>query len=363
MTSPPISAHRRSLPSSPRKLSIERTILLSVFFVLAFGTFLLLTPFWPWFVLALWTSGIARPAVDGLTRLIRGRRSAAGLFTLALIVVLALPMVALVASVAPDAYEIGRRAMQSPSGRGALVELVSGSDGNGDGSGAPLNFATAMQLIEQHGAQAITAITSVAGAVGSIVLGLFVYFAASYAAMVHGSRAYAWIESELPIAPQRLRRFADAFMETGRGLLFSVVLTGFVQALLATASYALLGVPRASALGLATFVTSVIPSFGSALVWVPVSLGLLFAGHTTRALVLLGLGFGVVSTADNLLRPWFARWGKLTLNPFLVLFSMLGGVFTVGGWGLILGPLVLRLALEALTMVRELQRSNAAGST
>jgi predicted PurR-regulated permease PerM len=142
-------------------------------------------------------------------------------------------------------------------------------------------------------------------------------------------------------------------VETGRGLLASVVLTALVQAVVATVVYAILGVPRALILGFATFIAAMIPSVGSALVWLPVALGLLFADHPTRAAVLFALGLGVISTSDNVLRPLLARWGSLQLHPFLVLFSMLGGVMILGGWGLILGPLVLRLGLEVLSLVRE----------
>jgi predicted PurR-regulated permease PerM len=61
----------------------------------------------------------------------------------------------------------------------------------------------------------------------------------------------------------------------------------------------------------------------------------------------------VISTSDNVLRPLLARWGSLKLHPLLVLFAMLGGVMLLGGWGLILGPLALRLGLEVLALVRE----------
>jgi len=38
----------------------------------------------------------------------------------------------------------------------------------------------------------------------------------------------------------------------------------------------------------------------------------------------------------------------------LVLFvAMLGGIVLIGAWGLLLGPLVVRLAVEGLDMLRE----------
>jgi predicted PurR-regulated permease PerM len=36
-----------------------------------------------------------------------------------------------------------------------------------------------------------------------------------------------------------------------------------------------------------------------------------------------------------------------------VLIAMFGGVYVIGGWGLLIGPLIVRLAKEALVIARE----------
>jgi predicted PurR-regulated permease PerM len=53
------------------------------------------------------------------------------------------------------------------------------------------------------------------------------------------------------------------------------------------------------------------------------------------------------------LRPIFARYGELQLSSFALLLSMFGGLALFGGWGLALGPLVVRLAIEALEIAKE----------
>ena len=133
----------------------------------------------------------------------------------------------------------------------------------------------------------------------------------------------------------------------------SIGLTGLVQGLLATAAYFALGVPRALVLGLVTCVASIIPSVGTALVWVPVAAGLFLSGRTTQAVILVAVGVLAIGSIDNVLRPIFARYGKLELPTFVLLTSIFGGLALFGAWGLILGPLLARLAKEALVMVRE----------
>jgi predicted PurR-regulated permease PerM len=106
-------------------------------------------------------------------------------------------------------------------------------------------------------------------------------------------------------------------------------------------------------LGLLTLVVSIIPSVGTALVWGPVALGLALTGRPVAAAVLAGFGFIVIGSLDNILKPMLAKWGHLQLSTFLVLVGMLGGLVVVGPWGLLLGPLVLRLAKEAVAISRE----------
>jgi predicted PurR-regulated permease PerM len=121
----------------------------------------------------------------------------------------------------------------------------------------------------------------------------------------------------------------------------------------ATAIYASLGVPNSILLGLLTGALSFFPGLGTALVWIPIAVILAVTGHVVRAVILAVLGMGVISTIDNVLRPFLARAGQLKLPVAVVFVSMLGGLLLVGGWGLLLGPLLVRLAVEAFAIARE----------
>jgi predicted PurR-regulated permease PerM len=298
-------------------------------------------------------ASLAQPILRRLTHAIRGRRGAAGVLTIGLLVVALTPIVAGIVSVAPDVYDLAQRALASGSGRGALVELVTTTPGANGESTSHLELNKLMELVQAHGKEAWSVASVLAPVMGSIGLGILVFFTATYASMVHGHDAYRWLQRQIPLAPHRIDRVRDAFQETGRGLLYSVALTGFLQASLATIAYAALGVPRALALGLATFLASMIPAIGPFLVWGPIAVGLWLAGQGTKAAILAAICCIIVAPADNVLRPLLARRGKLQLHPWLVLFAMLGGVVTVGGWGIMLGPLVFRLAFEFADLARE----------
>lgn len=87
---------------------------------------------------------------------------------------------------------------------------------------------------------------------------------------------------------------------------------------------------------------SLIPAVGSALVWVPIALYLTAIGELTSALILAGVGAGIIGMLDNVLRPILV--GRDTKLPdYIVLLSTLGGIAMFGVNGFVIGPLVAAL--------------------
>jgi predicted PurR-regulated permease PerM len=195
--------------------------------------------------------------------------------------------------------------------------------------------------------------TKIAGAAASGLVALFIYFAGAYTLLVDGESAWQWVRQNSPLRPAQLDRFGAAFHETGRGLLIGVGLTSATQALAATVAYLALGVPRALVLGPITGLASVIPFLGTALVWGPIAVSLFIAGHTIKGIILVIIGVTVIGTIDNVLRPVYARLGTLQMPMFLLFVSVFGGLGAFGTWGAILGPLIVRLAMEALSLRKE----------
>jgi predicted PurR-regulated permease PerM len=343
--------------SDPDPRGSHRLALRLVVAVLVAGALWVFLPLWPYLVLAVWFASFARPLLERFAKRFRGRRWAAAILTLLLFVLVLGPLVFIGIALTADAIELGRRVSTSESGQSALQAIVSPSRGGaqpiGIEIGPTFDVPSILRFAQENGQRAMSVMTGVAGVAANVVLGLFVFFAAAYVALVEGPRAYAWLEAHTPLARRHQERLARAFIETGRGLAVGVGLTGLAQGLLATLAYMALGVPRAMVLGVVTLFASLVPSIGTAFVWVPVSIGLALSGQTTQAIILFAFGAVVVSSADNVLRPLFAKWGQLQMHGFLVLLAMLGGVLAFGGWGLLLGPLLARLAIEALRIFRE----------
>ncbi|MDB4992681.1 MAG: hypothetical protein JWM74_113 [Myxococcaceae bacterium] len=321
-------------------------------------------PLWAPVVMSAWVATMARPLLLRFSKALRGRERAAAVLTMMLVITMLVPIVIGALSLASGVSELASKVSQSQGGvSGALIAAVSGERDTvslKDLMSAP---ARVVPLIQEHGAQAMKIASGIAGAAAHAIVGLFIFFLGAYTFLVEGQATYAWIEAHAPIPVHHTRRLRDAFHETGRGLFIGVGLTGLSQGVVATITYLALGVPRALVLGMLTCIASLIPSVGTGLIWVPVAIGLALSGRTTPAIILALVGVFLISTIDNVLRPIFARYGKLALPTYGLLIAIFGGLTIFGPWGLVLGPLALRMAKEALILLRmeKLQGRRAAG--
>ena len=150
-----------------------------------------------------------------------------------------------------------------------------------------------------------------------------------------------------------MNRLRDAFQETGRGLLIGVGLTCLVQGLVGAIAYLCLGVPRWYALGVLTAFCSLIPIVGTAIVWIPITIGFFLQQSYLKAILLIVIGVVIIGSVDNLLRPIFSKLGSFQMSTLLLLLAIFGGLELLGAWGALLGPLIVRLTIEAIILVRE----------
>ncbi len=327
--------------------------------VLTVGAIAVAVPLLPWIALALWIGLYMRPLHGRLTRRLKGRSGLAATLSVSLLLVIAIPIVVVVASIVFDAVALVRQLYAAPESHAVFTKLVQ-SDPQASG-GAEVSGI--LDLLISQGDRAWAIAQQLAGVAADVVIGLLVMVSGIYGVLVSGDDWHEWIENHVPVASEHLHRFQEAFVETGRGLWFGIVGAGLVQSIVATIAFLVLGVPSALALGMLTLLFSVLPAIGTALVWAPVAAGLALSGRTAAAIVLVVIGVGVISTVDNLARPWLTRRGRLQLPTWVVLISMFGGVEVIGGWGLLMGPLVVRLAKEALMIARPTQLEPATPDT
>ena len=147
---------------------------------------------------------------------------------------------------------------------------------------------------------------------------------------------------ELVIGP-RIHHYFQTISETTRAVVYGVGLTAIVQALLASLSYIVAGVPNPMVLTLVTFVLALIP-FGPPVAYGSVALWLFSQGQTVEAAGVLIWGVAIVSSADNVIRPLVIS-GATKIPFLLIMFGVLGGLASFGLVGLFIGPVILAVLL------------------
>jgi predicted PurR-regulated permease PerM len=164
-----------------------------------------------------------------------------------------------------------------------------------------------------------------------------------------------WIqqaEESLPLPPGRARKLFSNISDTIVANVYGIVSVGVAQGVLTGIALAIAGLQSALLLGLCAAFASIVPVAGAALVWIPAGLYLIFIGANWKGIFVFVWGVAVVSTADNIVRPWVVG-GKVELHPLVLVFSILGGVQAFGFLGLFLGPVIASVLSVLLGMIRE----------
>jgi predicted PurR-regulated permease PerM len=312
---------------------------------------LTLVPLWAPMLLASWMAVALRPLHAKLARRIGGRSRAASVVTVLLVAVALLPLLVIGLSLVGTSVSLFEQTRKADGAGAALKSLFASQPQAAQGS---FDLKHLGELIQSHGSDAWHAASLVFGAASAVAVGVFVFIYGFHTCLVNGGRVYEWIVDHSPLERWQTERLAAAYEETGRGLLIGVGLTALFQGAVATVGYLIIGVPQALIFGLLTVMAALIPSIGTALIWVPLGIGLLVADKTGAGAAVLGLGV-LVSVADNFARPMLAKVAKLDLPAYLLFVAMLGGIVVFGTWGLLAGPLFVRMAIEALRLGRERQ--------
>lgn len=205
-------------------------------------------------------------------------------------------------------------------------------------------------------AQTVTAFVAprVGGALANIAAmmgSLFVTLFAMFFLMRDADRVVDLIRRMLPFSDEERERLLHethdlVIASVGAGLAVAAV-----QGLIGGLTLWALGMGAPAAWSVAVGICSLIPVVGATLVWVPVAIWWVLSGELMKALILTGIGAGVIGLVDNVLRPALLS-GRASVNGLVVFIGLLGGGSAFGFVGLVVGPIVLVTAgtlVDALT--------------
>lgn len=320
-------------------------------------TALIARPFWEALFLAAVLAAALHGPMEWLSARLGGRRSVAAAFlTLALLVVVLLPLATLGAVLfgqIADGIQWLRQVVQSEGVRGLVTRLPTALQHALESllRLMPEPEAQLRALAGQQGGTAAAAVGGIIAATGGIVFQAAMMLISLFFFLTDGARLVAWIDASVPLRPGQVRALLADFRQTSVSVLLATVGTAAIQSVVGLAGYLIARAPNPLFLTLVTFVLALVPAAGASIVVVAVGLLLVASGHLLAGGFLAVWGAAVVSLSDNVARPFLLK-GGMELHGGLVFFALLGALAVFGGIGLVVGPLVLTFLVAVTKLYR-----------
>jgi predicted PurR-regulated permease PerM len=181
------------------------------------------------------------------------------------------------------------------------------------------------------------------------VFHLFVIILAMFYLFRDGAAMVERLRQILPFELTHRQRM----IEDARSLIFASVTSSLVAAaahgLLGGVGFAVAGIKSPVFWGVMMAFLSFVPLVGSALIWVPVTISLIAGGHPVRGILLMLFCAVIVSSVDNVVRPWMIS-GRAEMGGLMVFISVLGGIAAFGLLGVVLGPIIVAATASLLEL-------------
>lgn len=201
-----------------------------------------------------------------------------------------------------------------------------------------------VQLVQEHQSQILSAFSFAAKGVGRFSFQLVVTVFSVYFFFRHGDRLAKQVSTlAFRLGGEYYISLTRTSAAAVKAVVFGVVGAAVIQGLLAGIGFYVCGAPLPVLLGLVTVILGLIP-MGPPMLYLPTAVYLFLSGTPWYfALGLAVWGLGIVSTIDNIVRPFFIS--QATHLPLLLAFlGGLGGIRAFGIVGLFVGPVILTLA-------------------
>ena len=330
----------------------ERTLGWAVLLVLLVGCLLVLRPFVSALLWAVILCSASWPLYGRLLRLVRNRHGlAALLMTLGMVLIVMVPFVIVGKSLAENVDELtkaiktwlqaGPPAPPAWLGKLPMVGAQAVQTWENLANDTGELFQRAKDVIPVVSGWLLAGGLWLGHGLLQLALSLFiVFFLFRDGAFISG-RVTTVVKR---IASEQGLRMLEVARNTIRGVVYGILGTALVQAVVLGFGLLIAGVPGAILLGLITFFVSIVPVLGTGLVSIPAAIWLFYQGSTGWAIFMIIWGFGV-GALDNVVKPWLISQGS-DLPFLLIFFGVIGGIMVFGFIGVFVGPTLLSVGFR-----------------
>ena len=304
------------------------------------------------FLMAIFMAGLfaamASPIHDWLTEKLNGRETLASILTVLSIVLLVLiPLVALITVIVAQAISVGQSVtpwvqgfIAEPTAITVLLQkmpfyeyILPYRD---------IIIQKAGELVGTVSSFLINSLSSFTKLTMSVVFSSIIMLYVMFYFLTMGDILLEKILFFLPLDDQDEQRLLIRFTSVTRATMKGTLIIGIMQGTICGLAFAIVSIEGPVFWGSVMAVMSVIPAFGTAIIWLPALIILALTGDFTGVIVLAVLCGAVAGNLDNIVRPRLV--GKDTeMHDLFVLFCTLGGITMFGLLGIIIGPIIAAL--------------------
>ncbi len=326
------------------------------------------SPFYGAILWAMTTAIVFAPVNAALTTALNGHRNtAAGLTLLAIIAIVIVPSVVIGSLLVEEAIGTYQALQKQPLDIGATLETLRHALPTPALEAIDRYALTDIDKLEERISAFLTSGLRVAAeqavnigqSAFGFVVGLSIMLYLTYFLLRDGRSIAQTVSKRIPMAPHKRRALFEKFITVIRATIKGSIVVAIVQGLVGGLTFYFLDIRAPLLWGVVMGMLSLVPAIGTGLVWVPVAIYLFATGDVTRGVILLLVGFFIISMIDNILRPILV--GKDTRMPdYVVLIATLGGIGVMGINGFITGPVIAALFMAAWDIFAEDQDATKA---
>lgn len=293
-------------------------------------------------------SALTSPLYNRLLPLLRGKKAAASLLTLLILICLVLvPLTALTGVVITQAIHVSQsvtpwvqKFITQPSiisdylqglpfyeqiqpHRDMILQKLGGLVGN-------------VSTLLINSLSSLTKVTARIAIMTIIMLYTMFYF------LMDGKQLLFKILYYIPLENKDEHQLLQRFTSVARATIKGTLIIGILQGGICGIGFAVAGIASPVFWGCLMAVLSIIPGIGTSIVWGPALL-ILILNKDVQGAIIVGVACGLIaSNIDSILRPRLV--GKDTkMHDLFILFSTFGGISMFGVVGIIVGPIIAAL--------------------
>ena len=170
----------------------------------------------------------------------------------------------------------------------------------------------------------------------------------------HGRDVTQHVSTLLPLDESHKKKILERFEETIRAVVGGNIVTALLEGILAGIIFFCTAIPFSFLLGMVVAIAALIPLVGAPVVWIPVTLYLIFNGSYAKAIIVALFSFIVLGAIDNFLKPKLIG-DKIKMSSFAIFLGVLGGISVFGILGIFVGPIIVALLVTCVDIYRELK--------